>query len=57
MNIPAAIENRSELRKIPDGRGEFPSLLRSHNGYPLAYLDGPAGTQVPRSVIDAIARY
>ena len=57
MENPAAMENGSERRQIPDRRGEFPSLLRSHNGYPLAYLDGPAGTQVPQSVIDAIARY
>ncbi|HTO94766.1 MAG TPA: cysteine desulfurase-like protein, partial [Bacteroidota bacterium] len=37
--------------------GDFPSLLRTHNGYSLVYLDGPAGTQVPQPVIDAIARY
>ena len=42
---------------IPDRRGEFPSLLRMHNGFPLAYLDGPAGTQVPQPVIDAMTRY
>jgi cysteine desulfurase family protein (TIGR01976 family) len=49
--------NGSERRQMPDRRGEFPSLHRSHNGYPLAYLDGPAGTQVPQPVIDAIGRY
>ncbi|HEX9007299.1 MAG TPA: cysteine desulfurase-like protein [Bacteroidota bacterium] len=38
-------------------RADFPSLARMHNGCPLAYLDGPAGTQMPRSVIDAIVRY
>jgi selenocysteine lyase/cysteine desulfurase len=37
-------------------RSDFPSLKRSHNGFPLAYLDGPAGTQVPRQVIDAITQ-
>jgi cysteine desulfurase family protein (TIGR01976 family) len=57
MNTPAAREKGSHRRQIPDRRGEFPSLLRTHNGFPLAYLDGPAGTQVPQSVIDAIARY
>jgi cysteine desulfurase family protein (TIGR01976 family) len=57
MSTPAAKEKGSPRRQIPDRRGEFPSLLRTHNGYPLAYLDGPAGTQAPRSVIDAIARY
>jgi cysteine desulfurase family protein (TIGR01976 family) len=57
MNTPAAREKESKRGQITDRRGEFPSLLRTHNGYPLAYLDGPAGTQVPQSVIDAIARY
>ncbi len=38
-------------------RSDFPSLKRSHNGFPLTYLDGPAGTQVPQQVIDAIAQY
>ena len=38
-------------------RGDFPSLKRLHNGFPLAYLDGPAGTQIPQRVIDAISGY
>jgi cysteine desulfurase family protein (TIGR01976 family) len=38
-------------------RGDFPSLGRAYKGRPLAYLDGPAGTQVPQQVIDAIAGY
>ncbi len=36
---------------------EFPSLKRSHNGYPLAYFDGPGGTQVPQAVIDGVSHY
>lgn len=36
-------------------RGDFPSLRRSFGGYPVAFLDGPGGTQVPNAVIDAIA--
>jgi cysteine desulfurase family protein (TIGR01976 family) len=35
-------------------RGDFPSLWRSFNGHPVAFLDGPGGTQVPKLVIDAI---
>ena len=35
-------------------RSQFPSLSRVVNGRPLVHLDGPAGTQVPQSVIDAI---
>jgi cysteine desulfurase family protein (TIGR01976 family) len=38
-------------------RGDFPSLARLQGGRPLAYLDGPAGTQVPGAVIEAIAGY
>lgn len=38
-------------------RQQFPSLQRTHNNQPLIFLDGPAGTQVPLSVIDAISNY
>jgi cysteine desulfurase family protein (TIGR01976 family) len=38
-------------------RQDFPSLTRRLGPHPLAYLDGPAGTQVPRPVIEAIASY
>lgn len=36
-------------------RRQFPSLQRIQNGKPVAYLDGPAGTQVPQSVVDRIS--
>jgi cysteine desulfurase family protein (TIGR01976 family) len=35
-------------------RNQFPSLKRMVNGRPIVHLDGPAGTQVPQSVIDAM---
>lgn len=35
----------------------FPALQRRYEGAPLVFLDGPAGTQVPRSVIEAMAHY
>lgn len=38
-------------------RNQFPSLYRKHNGMPIIYIDGPAGTQVPQSVIDGISHY
>jgi cysteine desulfurase family protein (TIGR01976 family) len=34
-------------------RAQFPALARSREGTPVAWLDGPAGTQVPASVIAA----
>ncbi|MBV9340222.1 MAG: cysteine desulfurase-like protein [Acidobacteria bacterium] len=38
-------------------RAQFPSLSQEVNGLPVAFLDGPGGTQVPKRVIDAISRY
>ena len=38
-------------------RAEFPALRREQDGRPVAYLDGPGGTQVPQRVIDAVATY
>lgn len=35
----------------------FPVLQRTHKGLPLIFMDGPAGTQVPQPVIDAISDY
>ena len=38
-------------------RAHFMALHRHHNGHPVAYFDGPGGTQVPRQVIGAMADY
>ena len=38
-------------------RQQFPSLQTQVNGQTAAFLDGPAGTQVPRQVVDAISNY
>jgi len=38
-------------------RSRFPALERRHNGAPVAYFDGPGGTQVPQPVVDAISDY
>ncbi len=38
-------------------RGQFPALQLEVNGRTAVYLDGPGGTQVPQSVIDAISTY
>src|SRR4026209_847460 len=38
-------------------RAEFPALRREQDGRPVAFLDGPGGTQVPQRVIDAVAGY
>jgi cysteine desulfurase family protein (TIGR01976 family) len=38
-------------------RSHFPALERRHQGFPVAYFDGPGGTQVPRRVAEAVADY
>ncbi|QVL30987.1 cysteine desulfurase-like protein [Telmatocola sphagniphila] len=38
-------------------RSQFPALARKINSQPIAYLDGPAGSQVPTSVPAAISDY
>ena len=38
-------------------RSHFPALARMQGGAPVAYFDGPGGTQVPRSVVQAMDDY
>ena len=38
-------------------RARFPALARVHNGLPVAYFDGPGGTQVPADVVHAMQDY
>jgi cysteine desulfurase family protein (TIGR01976 family) len=38
-------------------RGRFPALERRQAGVPVAYFDGPGGTQVPVNVVRAMADY
>ncbi|HEU4727218.1 MAG TPA: aminotransferase class V-fold PLP-dependent enzyme, partial [Kofleriaceae bacterium] len=38
-------------------RSQFPALERRHNGAPVAYFDGPGGTQVPQAVAAAMTDY
>jgi len=38
-------------------RDRFPALTRRHRGQPVGFFDGPGGTQVPSTVIDAMADY
>lgn len=35
-------------------RADFPALERRHAGHPVAYFDGPGGTQVPAAVAHAV---
>lgn len=42
---------------VDEIRAHFPALERIHAGQPVAYFDGPGGTQVPRLVVDLMADY
>jgi len=42
---------------IDDVRVQFPALSKTVNGYPVAFLDGPGGTQVPLRVVSKINNY
>jgi cysteine desulfurase family protein (TIGR01976 family) len=47
----------ASIMPVDEIRRCFPALARTHNGYPVAYFDGPGGTQVPRSVVEAMNDY
>jgi cysteine desulfurase family protein (TIGR01976 family) len=38
-------------------RAAFPALAREQHGRPVVYLDGPGGSQVPTSVVEAMSAY
>ncbi len=42
---------------VEEIRSYFPALTRVQGGQPVAYFDGPGGTQVPRRVAEAITDY
>jgi cysteine desulfurase family protein (TIGR01976 family) len=48
---------KPEVLSVIDIRRHFPALERVHNGYPVAYFDGPGGTQVPRYVVEQMNDY
>jgi cysteine desulfurase family protein (TIGR01976 family) len=49
--LEVSIATTSEIR------AGFPALSRVHRETPVAYMDGPGGTQVPRAVVDGISDY
>lgn len=55
---PAAVQRAAEtVASVDHIRSNFPALERQHAGHPVAYFDGPGGTQVPRQVVDSMADY
>src|SRR6202171_6326870 len=57
MSTLALQKTSSKPRDSAWVRAQFPSLRLQVNGQPAAFLDGPAGTQVPKQVIDAVQNY
>ncbi|PYK46974.1 MAG: cysteine desulfurase-like protein, partial [Verrucomicrobia bacterium] len=61
MSVTLQKDNRSvpaaKGMPVEEIRHGFPALARIHNGYPVAYFDGPGGTQVPRTVVEVMNDY
>ena len=56
MQSASAAAN-SAVSSVEEIRAHFPALERIHQTHPVAYFDGPGGTQVPRSVVESMADY
>jgi cysteine desulfurase family protein (TIGR01976 family) len=57
MSTPVMQGTEAKALDLAWVREQFPSLKLQVNGQPAAFLDGPAGTQVPRQVMNAIQEY
>jgi cysteine desulfurase family protein (TIGR01976 family) len=57
MSTPAMQGTGNKAFDIAWVREQFPSLKLEVNGRPAAFLDGPAGTQVSKEVMDAVQNY
>jgi cysteine desulfurase family protein (TIGR01976 family) len=57
MTTAFSAPSAGDVASLAEIRQRFPALERRHAGHPVAYFDGPGGTQVPQSVVDAIADY
>jgi cysteine desulfurase family protein (TIGR01976 family) len=55
--MSVATSHQTACQSAAEIRSAFPALARSHHGSPVAYFDGPGGTQVPRRVVEAMEDY
>lgn len=55
--MSTTLQRATKFLSVEEIRGYFPALGRVHNGFPVAYFDGPGGTQVPRPVVESMADY
>ncbi|HKR22985.1 MAG TPA: cysteine desulfurase-like protein [Pyrinomonadaceae bacterium] len=52
-----SLQPQNQVAPVSEIRSHFPALERVHNGHPVAYFDGPGGTQVPRFVVEKMSDY
>src|SRR5215813_1473960 len=57
MSTPVIRGTDSKAFDVAWAREQFPALKTQVHGQAAAFLDGPAGTQVPKQVIDAVQNY
>jgi cysteine desulfurase family protein (TIGR01976 family) len=50
-------ERTDDVPSVFSIRSHFPALERTEGGHPVAFFDGPGGTQVPRAVAAAVSDY
>ena len=53
----SSLVHAGQVRPVDAIAANFPALARTYAGVPVAYFDGPGGTQVPRQVVDAMTDY
>jgi cysteine desulfurase family protein (TIGR01976 family) len=54
---PRMTKRGQGVARVEEIRRHFPALERTHAGLPVAYFDGPGGTQVPGQVSDSVSDY
>ena len=55
--MPPAETAGTGVKTVHEIRADFPALHRREGKHPVAYFDGPGGTQVPRDVAEAVSDY
>ena len=57
MTDTMTVPGTARVASVDEIRAHFPAIERRHAGLPVAYFDGPGGTQVPRFVVEAMNDY
>ncbi len=57
MSQMNTVQKSVKIKSLEEIRSQFPALDRVYNDKKVAYFDGPGGTQIPRSVVEAMNDY